>query len=362
MNLTNSKSKLFIWGLLAGAVAVVLALTGNPKNMAICIACFIRDIAGSVGAHTAPVVQYFRPEIVGIVLGSFILSSATGEYRAMGGSSSFIRFILGMVMMIGALVFLGCPTRMVIRMAAGDLNAWVGLIGFVLGVLTGIYFLKRGFSLGRSKQRPQVAGGILPTILVIGFILSITTTWFFVSKKGPGSFHAPVVYSIIGGILFGMIAQRTRMCFAGGFRDLFLFKNVDLLSILVGIFVSMLIYNVATKNFAFKFDGNPVAHAQHLWNILGLYIVGFSAILLGGCPLRQLILAGQGNTDSALTFLGMFVGAALCHRIGLAAVAQDVAKNVAGGPGLNGKIAVGVCLVILFAVAILKSKKGVKLD
>ena len=37
-------------------------------------------------------------------------------------------------MMIGALVFLGCPLRMVIRMSAGDLNAYVALIGFAGGV------------------------------------------------------------------------------------------------------------------------------------------------------------------------------------------------------------------------------------
>ena len=31
-------------------------------------------------------------------------------------------------------MFLGCPLRMVLRMAAGDLNAWVALIGFAGGV------------------------------------------------------------------------------------------------------------------------------------------------------------------------------------------------------------------------------------
>ena len=38
-----------------------------------------------------------------------------------------------MILAIGSLVFLGCPLRMIIRMSAGDLNAWVALIGFVLG-------------------------------------------------------------------------------------------------------------------------------------------------------------------------------------------------------------------------------------
>ena len=33
-----------------------------------------------------------------------------------------------------------------IRMSAGDLNAWVALIGFALGVATGVFALKKGFS------------------------------------------------------------------------------------------------------------------------------------------------------------------------------------------------------------------------
>jgi len=115
-----------------------------------------------------------------------------------------------------------------------------------------------------------------------------------------------------------------------------------------------------TKNFSFQMNGNPIAHAQHLWNILGLYIVGFAAVLLGGCPLRQLILMGQGNTDSAITFVGMLLGAGLAHRASLASAAQTT--EAAGGPGLNGKIATIVCIVILFAVAVWKSQRKVKYD
>ena len=146
----NSKKGLLVWGGLLGAVAVWLAIMGNPGNMAFCIACFIRDIAGAAKLHTAPIVQYMRPEIAGLIAGAFIISMATGEYRSTAGSSPMIRFLLGIITMIGALVFLGCPLRMVIRMAAGDLNAYMGLIGFVLGVGTGCIFLKKGFSLGRS--------------------------------------------------------------------------------------------------------------------------------------------------------------------------------------------------------------------
>ena len=39
------------------------------------------------------------------------------EFRAQGGSSPATRFLLGMFVMIGALVFLGCPLRMILRLA-----------------------------------------------------------------------------------------------------------------------------------------------------------------------------------------------------------------------------------------------------
>ena len=67
--------------------------------------------------------------------------------------------------------------------------------------------------------------------------------------------------------------------------------------------------------------GQPIAHSQHIWNILGMYAVGFAAVLAGGCPLRQLILAGQGSSDGAVTFLGMLLGAAFAHNFNLVGAA-----------------------------------------
>ena len=52
----------------------------------------------------------------------------------------------------------------------------------------------------------------------------------------------------------------------------------------------------------------PIAHSAHLWNLLGMVLVGWGSVLLGGCPLRQLILAGSGNGDSTVTVFGMLAG------------------------------------------------------
>lgn len=338
----GTKKMLIVWGVLLGGIAAVLAFFGNPGNMAFCIACFVRDMAGAARFHQAAAVQYMRPEIIGLILGAFGIAFATGEYRSTGGSSPMLRFLLGVITMIGALIFLGCPLRMVLRMAGGDLNAYVAFLGFGAGAAIGSFFPKKGFSLGRAYDTQKVSGYVLPGIMLLLLVLNVATTVFTVSTEGPGSMHAPVILSLAGGLVFGAIAQKARTCFAGGIRDAILMKNFDLLTVIGSLFVVMLIYNVAVGKFQLGFAGQPVAHTEHAWNFLGMVVVGLAAVLAGGCPLRQLILAGQGSGDSAVYVAGMFVGAAVCHNFGLA--------SSGNGTTAAGRIACVVCLVILLVV------------
>jgi putative membrane protein len=71
-----------IAGAAVGLAALILTALGNPTNMGFCIACFLRDISGAVGLHSAAKVQYVRPEIIGLVLGAFIMSVASKEFKA----------------------------------------------------------------------------------------------------------------------------------------------------------------------------------------------------------------------------------------------------------------------------------------
>lgn len=365
MNICQNKRTLLISGAVMGLLGALLAYSGNPKNMAICVACFIRDSAGAMKLHTAPLVQYMRPEIVGFVCGAFLIALATKEYRSTAGSSPMIRFLLGVIMMIGSLAFLGCPLRMLIRMSAGDLNAYVGLLGFGAGVFTGTAALKKGFSLGRAYPASSGAGAVLPIVLALLLLLCNITALFAFSEKGPGSMHAPVLISLAAGLLFGAIAQKNRACFAGSIRDVILMKNFDLLSVIGGFFIVMLLFNLAAGGFKLSFDGQPISHSNHLWNFLGLYAVGFAAVLAGGCPLRQLVLAGQGSSDSAVTFLGLLVGAAFCHNFGLAAgaaaAAAQTTEATAGGLNAAGKTALVLCIAVLFLIGFVKKKRTDKI-
>lgn len=93
-----------------------------------------------------------------------------------------------------------------------------------------------------------------------------------------------------------------------------------------------------------------------------MVLVGWGSVLLGGCPLRQLILAGEGNGDSAVTVFGMIVGAAFAHNFGLAgnADAMNEAKEiVVGGISNNGKVAVCLGILIMLGVSLWNMPKAV---
>ena len=95
--------------------------------------------------------------------------------------------------------------------------------------------------------------------------------------------------------------------------------------------------------FNLGFDKQPIAHTDGIWNFLGMLLAGFGCVLLGGCPLRQLVLAGEGNSDSAITVLGLIIGAAFAHNFGLA--------SSGNGPTVNGQIAVVIGLIVTIFIA-----------
>lgn len=342
------KERLFIViaGLVIGIAAVGLAALGNPANMGFCIACFLRDISGALGLHQAAAVQYIRPEIPGLVLGSFAVALLKREFSPRGGSAPITRFVLGLFVMIGCLMFLGCPFRMILRLAGGDGNAIFGFIGFAAGIWAGVFFLNRGYSLKRTYKQPTAEGGALPAMMVVLLVLLVSAPSFIHFTEaggGPGALHAAVWISLAAGVVVGALAQRTRLCMVGGIRDLLLFREPKLILGFGAIFLAALVGNLALGFFHPGFESQPVAHTDGLWNALGMFLAGYGCVLLGGCPLRQLVLSGEGNADSAAAVLGLMAGAAFAHNFGLA--------SSAAGPTGAGKIAVVIGIAVVSVIA-----------
>ena len=326
-NFFSSRWGIISVGAIIGILAALLQKLGNPGNMGICVACFERDIAGGLGLHRAAVVQYIRPEIIGFVIGSLIAAYLFKEFRPRVGSAPIVRFVLGAFAMIGALVFLGCPWRAVLRLAGGDGNAILGLLGLTAGIYIGTLFLKKGYNLGRTQSTHASVGWMLPLIM-LGFLALMLvfpqvqdqekSGVLFYSLKGPGSMHAPILISLIVGLGIGFLAQRSRFCTMGAIRDLVLFRQVHLLAGFVSLVVFAFLANLALGQFKPGFAAQPVAHSLHFWNFAGMTVAGLAFALAGGCPGRQLFLSGEGDGDAAVFVLGMIVGAGFAHNFGLA--------------------------------------------
>lgn len=348
------------WGIISvgafiGILAPLLQKWGNPGNMGICVACFERDIAGAIGIHRAAVVQYMRPEIIGFVLGSLIAAYLFKEFRPRVGSAPIVRFVLGAFAMIGALMFLGCPWRALLRFAAGDGNAIFGLLGLIGGIWIGTLFLKGGYNLGRTQKTYSSVGWLLPLtmlgFLVLGLIFpqvegEMKSDILFYSLKGPGAMHAPLVVSLLVGLAIGFLAQRSRFCTMGAFRDLILFRQTHLFMGLLSLAVFAFITNLILGQFHPGFVKQPVAHTMSLWNFGGMVLAGLAFALAGGCPGRQLFLSGEGDGDAAVFVLGMIVGAGFAHNFGLASSPKGV------GPHGIAAVIIGllVCLFIGFTM------------
>jgi YedE family putative selenium metabolism protein len=341
-----------------GALAAALVLAGNPGNMGICGACFLRDASGALGLiskpdqRVEPKLSYLRPEIAGVVFGALAAALAGRRFVARSGSHAAARFALSAWMAIGALVFLGCPFRMLQRLGGGDANALVGLAGFVTGVFAALGFERRGYTIGRTQPVPApagLAGHALLLVLSGTFVLGGVLVGPGPGAGGPPP-HAFWLTSLGLAGLAGVVLSATGFCAVSAARQLFQPRKAMLLAA-VALVVGYAVVALVGGKFRASFAGQPVAHEDWLWNFAAMVLVGLCGALAGGCPVRQMVMAGEGNGDAFVALAGLVLGGAIAHDLGLA--------SSAAGPTDGGKIAVivGIVYAAVHAACVTRSSR-----
>ncbi|MBN2037701.1 MAG: YedE-related selenium metabolism membrane protein [Chitinispirillaceae bacterium] len=326
-------------GTVAGVGSAVLSFLGNPVDGGVSVACFLRDIAGAFGLHQVIEFSYLRPEIAAIAFGALIASLFSKGFKPAGGSSPFARFIIGMVLAFGVFAFIGCPMRTGLRLAGGDPGALAGCAGLIAGAYGGTLFLARGFSLGKTAPAGRANGLLFHGVLVLLLVLLVAGSSFLTMSHER---HAPLFIALGIGVVIGVLGQQSKLCFIGGFRNLFLIGDFTLLMGFVFLVISAMAANIVLGQM--HWGVHIIGSADALWSFLALSVVGLASVLLGGCPFRQLILASQGNTDSAITITGMTAGAAIAYNYGLAFTAGSL--DSAGKAAILG----GGALLVLFGI------------
>ncbi|MBU0486093.1 MAG: YedE-related selenium metabolism membrane protein [Proteobacteria bacterium] len=355
-----SKWYFVLMGAVIGVGAVILSYFGNPANTGVCVSCFMENIAGALSLHDNIRMQYIRPEIIGFVLGSFFLSLYRKEFVSTGGSSPLLRFVVGMLLIVGCSIFIGCPVKMFLRLAAGDLGAIIGLLGLIAGIYIGLEFIENGFQLGETRRNPVSNGLVVPGMMMLLLVFVIIKPSFIqASVKGSGAQYAPLLLSLGIGLAIGAMSQFTQFCITGGIARMFLWGPREVMNcprssgllLSIGSFLGFaFVANLLTGQFHLGLQGQPSSNDSYGWAFLAMLLVGFGSVLIKGCPLRQLVAAGQGDNDAGATVMGMLVGAALVPN-------WSLGGNSAGTP-VAGQIAVlaGICLLLV--VGLVNRKRG----
>jgi hypothetical protein len=262
---------------------------------------------------------------------------------------------MGFFIIVGCAVFIGCPIKMVLRLAAGDLTAVSATLGLIFGIWLGVRYIKGGFALERERELPKINGFVIPlfSLLLLIFLL-LDPSFIKTGTKGPAAWHAPLPISLFIGLAIGAFAQRSGLCITGGIRNFILAKERTLLNGVIAAFLVALILSILSGQFNLGMTAQPASHLSHGWTFLAMALVGLASILIDGCPFRQLIKAGEGDVDAGITTLGMLVGGALVYAWTL--------RSTSAGPTFEGKIVVLIGLIFSLLVALTsKRNRGIRL-
>lgn len=161
------------------------------------------------------------------------------------------------------------------------------------------------------------------------------------------------------GLSFGFVLQRSRFCFASGFRDLYLLQDGRVIK---GIIVGMAVATIGFTLIAYKVSPDMAklpgsVTPLSLATLLGGILFGLGMALAGGCASGTLYRIGEGYVTSWVALGGMLLG-----MFGLA-VNWDWWWNTVIGPspkiwlprtlGWGGAVALNLGILLLAYLAVL---------
>lgn len=341
--------------IIMGFFGALLSIYGNPINTGICISCFMENFSGALKLHNNIFMQYIRPELLYIVPGSLFMALIRKEFNANISLSIIHSFLGGVFMIIGSAVFIGCPIKMFLRLAGGDLNSIAGILGTVFGVFLGISILKEGIdttSFKIIKKPNKISALIIPlSIIFLIVVYHIKGELFFESESGAGSERAPYILSAMAGLFLGGLSQYSRFCITGSIRNSLILKNFIGFLALILLTTTAMIINIFAGKFNLGFIGQPGSHTKYAWSFISMGLVGYIAVLIDGCPFRQIVKMGEGNINSQVSFLGMLLASAFVQNFNI--------LSDASGPTNFGKFAIviGILIFSIFTLELLKKNE-----
>ena len=112
----------------------------------------------------------------------------------------------------------------------------------------------------------------------------------------------------------GFTLQKSRLCFASAFRDIFLFGNArNLKGILLGLFISTIAFSFVMHWVIPNPSLGSMPSDAHilktgLSTLIGGVLFGLGMVIAGGCVSGSIYRIGEGYVASFITILGVIIG------------------------------------------------------
>jgi uncharacterized protein len=113
------------------------------------------------------------------------------------------------------------------------------------------------------------------------------------------------------GFLFGYILQRSRFCFAAGFRDIFMVRNTAVSRAILLLLLLTSIGFFVVHSIQGGLPGNGIIYPLGLHTLVGGLLFGFGMVIAGNCVTGGLMRMGEGYLMQWFTFIGLLIGSAL---------------------------------------------------
>ncbi len=260
---------------------------------------------------------------IGIIFGALEASLLAREFkiRREDGQGYLFGALGGILMGLGTVLMPPCNVGgFWVATMAFSLSGPLAAIGLLLGAYVGGKILQghihrallkvdftqalEGEAVPPRSVSLQPQNGILVFILIV--ILAIVYHRLGMLKNA-GLF--------LFGVLFGVIIQRSRLCFVAAFREILVSRD--------GKVMKWVLASMAVGALGFALLKGQGYQPQHMvfpagWhNIVGGFIFGIGMVLAGGCGLGILVRSGEGYTRSWVACLtAMLTSGAWVHLYG----------------------------------------------
>lgn len=246
-----------------------------------------------------------------------------------------------------------------------SLHAWLFIIGTVAGTYAGVKLTAGSWFRGkprvehrarnvaidplavqRPSRQPLVAAFVLAAIL-LGALGELFTG------------HALFAAIVLFGAAFGVLIQRSQLCFTSSLRDLWLFgKGLEAKAILIGMAIQSVIVAV------FIAKGTPaIIHWASPGALLGGLLFGMGIIVAGGCETGWMYRIMEGQAQFIAVAIGNIIGATILAYgwdhwgIAGALVTRWPNVNLVASLGMPGALAVtGAFLALLYVLVVARER------